>query len=267
MPRSGSCRVLVSLSVSVGRVDLWQVEAACRRAWPAEIEQSDGRSAWVFRRSGGSTRRTNSVNPVGPEAERTEVPLAAAEAFYALHGQPLIVRLPSFLERASERLVDLGFDRAARTSTLWMPFPPGKLDATASVQLSATAGSEWLAAKRGMTPSDAAQWRVYTAMVKRIDRPVCFASAHVEHEIGAVAYGVLDGDLVVIESVATQATLRRSGLAFAAVRSLLGWAQTRGATQACLQVLTDNLAARRLYHKLGFSRELYSYGYFQRASS
>jgi ribosomal protein S18 acetylase RimI-like enzyme len=41
---------------------------------------------------------------------------------------------------------------------------------------------------------------------------------------------------------------------------------TRGAKAACVQVLSDNVPALRLYRRLGFGDELYRYHYRRKAA-
>ncbi len=91
--------------------------------------------------------------------------------------------------------------------------------------------------------------------------PRAFAAAAAEGGIGAIAFGVLDRELMVIEAVATPEPLRGRGHARRAVGALLRWGRAEGARAACLQVVAANTPARALYRTLGFEHELYRYHY------
>jgi len=54
---------------------------------------------------------------------------------------------------------------------------------------------------------------------------------------------------------------RRRGHSRKIVTALAGWAKSRGATGACLQVVADNASARALYEQIGLSGEVYRYHY------
>jgi predicted GNAT family acetyltransferase len=74
-------------------------------------------------------------------------------------------------------------------------------------------------------------------------------------EIGdstAAGRATLDGDWVVLDSIAVEDEHRRQGLATRVVAELLDWAASQGALTAMLQVETDNPGATRLYERLGF---------------
>lgn len=104
---------------------LWHVEEACRHAWPAAIDAACG--AWLLRRSGGSTRRTNSVNPLRAAEHDVSTAFVQAIPFYAGYSQPILFRLPSFLPVAQAELQLfplLTFAACARRSGLVKP-PPG----------------------------------------------------------------------------------------------------------------------------------------------
>ncbi len=81
------------------------------------------------------------------------------------------------------------------------------------------------------------------------------AAGRVVVEIGdgtATGRATLDGDWVVLDSIAVEDEHRRQGLATRVVAELLDWAASQGALTAMLQVETDNPGATRLYERLGF---------------
>ena len=130
-----------------------------------------------------------------------------------------------------------------------------------AVSVAAAPGADWLALRNAVNRADAAAARVFHETVAALVLPRAFATADAEGGIGAIAFGVLDRDLLVIEAVATSAPLRGRGHARRAVQALMRWARREGAQAACLQVVAANTPARALYRALGFERELYRYHY------
>jgi [ribosomal protein S18]-alanine N-acetyltransferase len=66
-----------------------------------------------------------------------------------------------------------------------------------------------------------------------------------------------------IENVVVTPEKRNRGLGVKIIRELLLQAQSTGATSVLLEVRESNLAARRLYEKLGFSQQGRRSGYYQ----
>ncbi len=84
----------------------------------------------------------------------------------------------------------------------------------------------------------------------------------VRAELDGVASGVAAyaEDWVGFRSVQADPDHRGSGLALAVMAALVEWGAAQGATTAFLQVLGDNVAARRLYEPMGFAAH-HSYRY------
>lgn len=243
----------------------WRVEKACRDAWPARREtQARG---WLLRVSGGTTRRTNSLNPT-ENAQSISKIMSLARQTYGAAGRPVLFRLPTFLPSFETELSSLGFapdlDPDSKSCTLL-----ASLEACAGagpkpdVLLEPTPSPDWIAARTRLSPTGREQEKAYEAMLGRIGLPVCFASISEGGAPVSLAYGAIDAGLLVIESVVTADGHRGKGLAAQTVAALMAWAQATGATQACLQVLANNPPVHALYAKLGFSRELYRYHYWR----
>lgn len=240
-------------------IDLkWRVEEACHNAWPSPRQML--LHGWILRFSGGPTRRTNSVNPLRWERRDAEGIISAASALYASVGQKLIFRLPDMAAEIDAELEARGFALNQDVTTLLADFafthpePDG-------VELTEVAGEDWLQAFRTTGGHGEPSMAVYRRMLETIVPPRRFACIRRDGEICAHAYGVIHDRLLVIESVATIHEHRQQGLGRAVVSALMAWAQAEGAEAACLQVVTDNLPARALYERLGFTRDLYHYHY------
>lgn len=270
----------------------WRVEQACLDAWPAL--RSAMRGDWLLRFGEGVSRRTNSVNPLHDRATSIAEHLDSFAALYRHHGQPLIVRVPTLLAGAAqiERELDRhGFGREGETCTLLRDFGGERFaeHASAAATLPADASTtgtsaaanpsaalgiciiprpdaEWLAAIARLQAHSPSHAAVYARVVAAIALPTGFAALRKDGRIVATAYGVLHGDLLVIESVVVDEALRGQGLGRRLMTALFAWAVYHGAKASCLQVVADNIAGRALYASLGFDQELYRYHY-RRASN
>lgn len=238
----------------------WRVEAACLAAFPATQEQT--LAGWHLRRSGGSTRRTNSANP-GRNAGPAIAVLATARVFYARHDQPVIVRVPDIVPTLDAELDAAGFGPAeAPTATLYAE----RLDTSPRAASGIVVGSDrpgiaWLTARAALSGASATDEAVFAAMAEALAGPVRFVGIAEGTHLVAIAYGAIRGGLLVIESVATAPSARRRGHGRTLVAALSAWGATMGASGACLQVVRDNAPARALYHDLGFVRMLYGCHY------
>nr|WP_282565628.1 GNAT family N-acetyltransferase [Paradevosia shaoguanensis] len=153
-----------------------------------------------------------------------------------------------------------GFEFSSDVTTLIADFStlPGE---PADVELSHAADEAWLRAFREGGVHTDESMAVYLRMLQTIVPPQRFASIRRDGRVCAHAYGVIHDGLLVVESVATVPDQRRQGMGNAVVAALMHWAAGEGAEAACLQVVTDNLPARALYERLGFTRDLYHYHY------
>lgn len=246
--------------MTVGDDDLnWRVEQACREGWPAAVEMvTDG---WLLRRSGGRIRRTNSVNPLRGKRAAPESTLAAAEAFYAGHGQTPLFRVP-FIAAEMDAVLDRhGYAVEGGTIHLFAGIEEFKVSRDVEVVISATPIENWFDARFRMGAYDDTDRRIFREMTKLIVGEKAFVSIKRDSEIAALAYGVIRNGLLVVESVETDGRFRQQGLGRKTVGGLIDWARQAGASAACLQVVADNTPARALYASLGFSRDLYRYHY------
>ncbi|CAN7469961.1 GNAT family N-acetyltransferase [Mesorhizobium caraganae] len=241
----------------------WRSEQACREAWPAAVETVvDG---WLLRRSGGRTRRSNSVNPLRGKRGAPESVLDVAEAFYAGHGQTPLFRVPGIAAEMDTLLDRQGYDLEGGTIHLYGGIDELVDTSDEHVTVSPTPSEDWFAARFRMGAYDDTDRRVFREMPGLIIGDKAFVSCERDSEIAALAYGVIRDGLLVVESVETDSRFRQQGLGRKTVGSLIGWARRAGASAACLQVVADNAPGRALYASLGFTKELYRYHYRRKA--
>jgi ribosomal protein S18 acetylase RimI-like enzyme len=225
-------------------------------AWPAR--QTILLNGWLFRLSGGYTKRANSVNAAQPGASFDGV-RSAAEAFYGRHGLPAVFRLSPLAPPEADRELALAgyalFDptQVARASLAGAaPHPSVRIDTAPS-----PAWLEGIAAAQGVGPP---QDRLHHAMVRAIAWPAAFATLHEAGEAIGFGLAVLERAAVGCYDIVVSPGRRRRGHGRALTQALMHWGREAGATSAYLQVREQNEAARRLYAELGFE-DLYRYHY------
>lgn len=242
---------------------LWRAEMACRAAWPAEDETEI--CGWIARRSGGTIRRVNSLNPLPGSSALDDAIIDQAEAHYGRFGQPSIVRFLSIAgDAGQEVLTRRGYQVNGRTTTLHARIAASaqsrRIGPGQSIVVSDRPGRAWLAARSRITGSDRL---IFERMLDRLERPALYAGAQIDGCIQSVAYGAVVGELLVVESVATAEAHRGKGYARKVVQALMDWAAEKGVSEAVLQVVADNAPARALYRALGFKTELFDYFYMR----
>ncbi len=237
----------------------WRVEEACQNAWPSPRQIIfDG---WLLRASGGSTRRTNSVSPLKPgTGDPTEI-MTLAEQTYAALGQAAIFRVPTIAPNMEGPLDRRGYVAEGETHMLYAELCGSALRPCGTVKLASEPDEFWYKARTAITGASHQTARFFKAMVESIVLPKAFCACHAEDDIVAIAYGAIDRDLLVIQSVATHPKRRRQGYGSRTVTGLMQWALSRNVRRSCLQVETENTPARTFYRSLGYDTELYRYHY------
>jgi ribosomal protein S18 acetylase RimI-like enzyme len=239
------------------------VEEACLNAWPALKEIFyDG---WLIRLANGETRRTNSVNVIGPGTRAMDGKITHCERIYAAHNQPTYFRIRSTDDPALEDVLEQrGYRAEDDTRTLFMDFdtaPPETSPRTIEIR-EGLPTDEWLAAHERFSGRAPRKDDMRHTLLGLVALPIAFAAARDDNgAIVSVAYGAMHDKLVSLQWVATDPARRREGLSRATLSDLLLWAEKRGAQGACLQVVAGNRSAVRLYESMGFDRELYRYHY------
>lgn len=242
-----------------------RVEDVCLNVWPALQEiHYDG---WLIRLADGQTRRTNSVNILHGGLRPAEEKIAYCEDVYARHGLPTYFRILSTAGGEMDRLLDhRGYDTQDETTTLFMPSVKPAAFASAVELTADVPTAEWLAARArlaGLTPSEIVK---VGKILQHLALPAVFAAVRDDSGvIRSLAKGAVHDGVVCLNMVETDRDYRRRGYSRDCLSAILRWAQSAGASAACLQVVSTNAPAISLYQRLGFSRELYRYHYRHRA--
>ncbi len=238
----------------------WRAEHACLNAWPALSNVfHDG---WVARFADGLTRRANSVNPLHGGATMDGPSLQFFENLFRGHDLPLIIRMPWLLDPVVDRRLDqLGYQAEGESRTIYGEIGSLLAQPDPAARIQSEADEAWLSLIHGMQGRTPAQSEIYEDIIQSIAVPAAFASLREEGEVVAMAYAVLDGDLLCCESVVTGARHRGKGFGRRLMSALFHWAQVNQATGACLQVESQNAAGLALYRSLGMATELHRYHY------
>jgi GNAT superfamily N-acetyltransferase len=237
----------------------WRVEEACLNAWPSPRQIY--LHGWILRFSGGSTRRTNSVNPLRWDRRDAAGIIADAETLYGRFGRRASFRLPDMAADIDEALHRRGYVLDQDVATLVAdPLTMPRLVPSDAV-LTETPDEAWIAAHQQLAHLDEPGLAIYRQMLDCIVLPRRFAAIKEGNTVCSIAYGAIHDRLLVIESVATHPGFRKRGLGARTVGALLAWGRDEGIEAACLQMVADNLPARALYDRLGFTRDLYHYHY------
>lgn len=237
------------------------LEERAFNAWPAH--QTVFHQGWVFRLSGGFTKRANSANALEPGAPFTGVREAAA-ALYARHGLPPVFRIsPLAPPEADRELAGAGYAHFDPSLVLYRPL--AGLGATAPAPgavLAPTPSDAWMegfAAANGVAAHHRA---LHRSVLQSIAPPAAFALLQEGPQGAAAGFGlaVLERGAVGLYDIAVAPAHRGSGRGRALVLALLHWGAAAGAHSAYLQVRAGNAVALRLYESLGF-RPAYAYHY------
>ena len=242
-----------------------RVEEVCLNAWPALQEiHYDG---WLIRLADGQTRRTNSVNALAAGSRPLDEKIRYCEAVYRRHDLPPCFRILSSAPHELEEALDArGYRAEDETRTLFMDFvehaPPTAFDY--AVEFAANAPTaEWMSARMHFHDHKPGERGKIERILKQLALPAVFASVRDEAgDIRSVAKGAVHDGIVCLNMVASDPACLRRGYSRACVSAILRWAKDElNAAGACLQVVSTNAPAIRLYESLGFVRELYRYHY------
>ncbi len=216
---------------------------------------------WLLRLSPGKAKRSRCVNALAAGTMPLDDLLARCKASFNSAGLPLIVRVtpfsqPTDIDAQLEAKGYFSFD-AADVMVL-ESLPAVSSETTPLQRLDAAAYAELIGALRNSTPIEIA------AQAERVaGSPVPYQSFALRNAGGTLlACGQMarEGAIAGLYDVFTPPEQRGQGHGRRLCAALLQQARNDGATEAYLQVGTDNEFAKRLYSKLGF-RFAYRYHY------
>jgi N-acetylglutamate synthase len=234
--------------------DVLAMERAAARAWPAvatvDVE------GWLWRGSGGGSRRANSVLPLAFGDGDCEAAIDAIEALYRKHKlrcyfQVSSIAQPPDLDSLLERRGYV-FEEPVLLLAKHLAITKGT-EASPEVAITSEPTPAWLEVY--LATVDAARQAAVPATLARVPAQRAFFVVRRNGEPVATALCVVSPDAIaIVECVATVTARRRSGAAGDIMTALEAWAAAAGATTIALQVVESNTPARALYAQRDYRR-------------
>ena len=214
---------------------------------------------WLLRLLPGQAKRARSVNAVYPSIRPLAEKVAYCEALYASQQLPTIFRITPFSEPADldARLQALGYPRFDTTAVETTQIDPTQLRSTRSELM---ALPEWVEAVGELRGSSTLYRSSHLERLRSVVLPMRALILRQGDAVVATGLAIVEDGWAGLFDIVTAPTARRQGLGHLVVQGLLRSAWEFGARNAYLQVGADNLPARALYAKYGFT-ERYQYWY------
>ncbi len=238
--------------------DIKTIEDLSLNAWPSfQMQVYDG---WIMRYSGFYTHRTNCVEQIGASILPLTEKIPYCERIYRRWGTPCIFKISPVTDPALDGLLAArGYAIEHRVSNMTADISrlPASFENETPLPLTVEprVSKEWidgLFALKGT--DDPLHKRIVPGMYAAIPMDEAAVSVRMpDGSCGATGLGILDRDFIGVYAIHVREDLRRKGLAAAIVKRILAEGRRAGATRAYLQVVADNMPARNLYRKLGFT--------------
>jgi N-acetylglutamate synthase len=235
-----------------------RLEELAFRGWPA-LETRD-RAGWRLRFADGYTKRANSINALGLDAQTNLSTLQSLEAAYRARNQAPVWRLSPLAPAAMDGILAARGYRTIERSLMQVCLLQAGFSAAPEVGIHAEPTPAWIEAFCAYSPVQPEHRDVMRRMLAAIAQPAGFAFVEAEGRPMAMAIGAVEGDHMGLFDVLVMPEARRRGLARKITESLYAWAWGHGARFAYLQVVATNQAAMPLYAGQGF-RTVYEYEY------
>ena len=242
-------------------------DAGLNASAPPQQRWLDG---WLLRFSPGKAKRARCVNAVAAGRLPLDAKLALCEQVFTEAGLPSIVRItpltvPGDLDASLEAR---GLRRFDDTRVMVLPNLPAadapRVPARVSLH---SVGLEPFAQRVGaLRGSPLAQRQAHGQRLVNAPVPFFAFELHVDGQLASCGQLAIEADLVGLYDIYTAPAARGRGHGQLLCRHLLAIARERGARHAYLQVESDNMPARSIYRRLGFT-DAYAYHYRTRDPS
>lgn len=236
-----------------------RIEEASFNAWPALRHVFyDG---WLLRFSDGYTKRTNSVNVLGPSVLHAAEKIPGCEAHYRRQGLPTIFRLTSLSAPPGldELLAERGYLHEDPSLVLNRQLGEAT-DAGSEVPIEEVVREEWIEHFIRLSGYGARTLQTLTRMLDKIAGEIVTVVVRDGREVVACGRGAPAGTLFGLFDLVVAPEARRKGHGRRLIEGMYRLARRRGCAESYLQVTESNMPALNLYWALGFE-ELYRYWY------
>lgn len=232
------------------RRTLQELDKVAAWAWPAfVVADVDG---WLWRYSGGGSKRANSVLAMGWRGHDVERSVELVEKLYAERCAPPQFNVgdvsdPPGLDRILEErgyILNEPVTTMAKSIGARVAVPPDVVqEAEPSAGWMETYTSVISASRKPQAPQ----------LVARVPTPRAFFSCVREGRVISAGLGATKNQVAVVECMATRSDVRRSGGARSILAGIEAWAVGQGAKILFLQVVTANAPAVGLYKGVGYA--------------
>ena len=217
---------------------------------------------WILRFAEGYTKRANSVTPLYPSSRDLIQKIHRCEEIYRRFKLKPTFRLTDIFESDLDRTLEqLGYTKQDNVSVRVKDLTNNDIsNNTLFPTIAYELSQEWLDHYVHAIDLPIQYWNTLSTMLEIIPNPTCYAWLKDRHRFCSCGLGVLENNYLGLFFIATAKKQRGKGYARQLICALLDWGKHNGATQAYIQVETENQAGINLYNKLGFA-EIYQYFY------
>jgi ribosomal protein S18 acetylase RimI-like enzyme len=235
--------------VTASPPDIGLLEELNFNAWPAlQTIHYDG---WLLRRSGGQSRRVNSVNVVTHGLISLEEKVLHCEAHFDRWKQRSVFRITPLSDPDLDgMLADRGY--SIETTSLVQTAETRAYPRDVSVKISDRHDPAWASASARLRGLDESETNILASQHAAIATPSLWASILEDGACAGVGVAAVERGWAGIHGIYVSKDFRRSGLARRISEALIGEVFRTGVLHAWLQVDMANAAALPLYASLGF---------------
>lgn len=236
-------------------------DAGLNASAPPQQRWIDG---WLVRFCAGKAKRARCINAVADGRLSVSERLTLCEQLYAEAQLPLVVRITPFTRppHLDQTLAQMGLHRIDDTRVMVLDCIEGvgSPDWPAGWSVHNIALDPFAQRVGALRGSPLSQRQAHAQRLLHSPVPFTAFEVRLQGELIACGQYAIEGNLVGLYDVYTAEAARGQGAARRLCQYMVMHAHSRGARHAYLQVENDNLAARAVYHRLGFS-DAYAYHY------
>lgn len=233
------------------RATLQEVDKIAAWAWPAfVVADVDG---WLWRYSGGGSKRANSVLAMGWRGHDVERSVELVEKLYDERSAPPQFNVSDVSDPPNlDRILEARGYIAHEPVTTLAKAVDRKAKKPADVLEEAMPSEGWMETYTSVI--SASRKPQAPKLVARVPEPRAFFSCVRDGRVVSAGLGVAKDGFAVVECMATKADARRSGGARSILAGIEAWAARQGARTLFLQAVTANAPAIALYTAAGYRR-------------
>ncbi|WP_171655209.1 GNAT family N-acetyltransferase [Paenibacillus foliorum] len=242
-----------------------QIEKLALNTWPAASTFTS--EHWIYRASGGITKRANSVWTAAGDFFPEGDWLAEAVRFYSFHGLPVRYHISDASPKQLDNLLEAhGYLKETPCSVMIAQSDVvikktlSESDHHFHVTVRSQHKDEWLTHFLKMEGFGEERRTFYNKLFADIEPQKGFFTLELDGLCVAVGSSIVENGWAGFINVAVNPELRGRGIGRIILHELAVWSRNHGADGLYLQVINDNEPALKLYSKAGFT-PLYQYHY------